>query len=130
MEYIIEYGVQVAATLLITLIGVFGSWLLSVVTKQERLKNISVATASVIEMAQITVRELQQTVVDGLKSAHSDGKLTTEEISELGDMLLDKTLKKLAEPTYALLQAAAVDVEALIIGAGESWINTLKLDAK
>lgn len=30
-----------------------------------------------------TVMELQQTIVDGLKAAHYDGKLTRDEICEL-----------------------------------------------
>jgi len=126
MENLIEYGVQVAATLLITLIGAFGAWLTMKIGKHTELENINVAQQEVIRAAKITVGELQQTVVNGLKAGHEDGKLTKSEIAELGDMLIDKTLKKLAAPTYALLQAAAVDVEALIIGAGESWINTLK----
>jgi len=74
----------------------------------------------------VTVRELQQTLVEGLKAAHEDGKLTKDEIAMLGKKLLEETVKKMSEPTANLLAAAAVDLTALIRGAGESWIAALK----
>lgn len=40
---IIENLVQIAATLLITLIGVLGAWLSTKLAKREELKNISTA---------------------------------------------------------------------------------------
>lgn len=125
----IELAVQVLAALLLTLIGVFGTWLTVRLGKHTQLANINAAQAEVIKAAKITVGELQQTVVDGLKAASADGKLTKQEISELGDILIDKTLLKISDPTYKLLTAAAVDVNALITGAGENWINKLKGDA-
>lgn len=85
---IIENLVQIAATLLITLIGVLGAWLSTKLAKREELKNISTATNEVIHAAQQTVLELQQTTVEGMKKAHEDGKLTKDEITELGKLLL------------------------------------------
>lgn len=85
---IIENLVQIAATLLITLIGVLGAWLSTKLAKREELKNISTATNEVIHAAQQTVLELQQTTVEGMKKAHADGKLTKDEITELGSCLL------------------------------------------
>ena len=70
----------------------------------------------------MTVRELQQTLVEGLKAAHEDGKLTKDEIAMLGKKLLEETVKKMSAPAADLLAAAAVDLNALIRGAGESWI--------
>lgn len=86
---IIENLVQIAATLLITLIGVLGAWLSTKLAKREELKNISTATNEVIHAAQQTVLELQQTTVEGMKKAHEDGKLTKDEITELGKLLID-----------------------------------------
>ena len=74
----------------------------------------------------MTVRELQQTLVERLKAAHEDGKLTEDEIAMLGTELLEGTIKKTSAPAADLLAAAAVDVTALIQGAGESWIAQLK----
>ena len=64
-------------------------------------------------------------IADALKAAHGDGKLSSEEAASLKSMLIEKTLAKLSEPAYALLKSAAVDVEALISGAGESWIEQI-----
>ncbi|HRX57428.1 MAG TPA: hypothetical protein P5075_01525 [Eubacteriales bacterium] len=126
MEQLIEYGMQIAATLLITLIGVLGAYLSAKLGKSANLQNIDTAQKEVIRAAELTVGELQQTLVDGLKAASEDGKLTDDEISSLKQQLLDKTIEKISAPAYTLLQAAAVDVEALITGAGESWIERIK----
>lgn len=123
---IIESAVQIGVTLVLTLIGVLGTWLTLKIGKYEQLKTINAAQQEVILMAQQTVGELQQTVVDGLKAGRKDGKLTKEEIKDLGIKLYDYTLLKLSEPTRVLLEAAAVDIGALIAGAGESWLNRLK----
>ena len=126
IETLATYGIQVAATLLITLIGVFGTWLTMKIGKSAHMQNINAAQKEVIRATKITVGELQQTVVDDLKASREDHKLTGEEIRELGVKLIDMTVQKLSMPTYDLLKAAAVDIEAMITGAGENWINKLK----
>ena len=70
--------------------------------------------------------ELQQTVVDEWKAASADGKLTEDEVMELGIMLIQKATAKMSEPAKNLLQAAGVDLAALIQGAGEAMIRELK----
>ncbi|MDP3447273.1 MAG: hypothetical protein Q8S22_04345 [Eubacteriales bacterium] len=129
MEILFNYGMQVASTLLITLIGVLGTYLTLQLGKSEKLKNINDAQKELIRAARITVGELQQTLVSDLKAAHEDGKLTAQEIAQLRAKLLDKTVEKLSAPAYALLAAAAVDVEGLILGVGESWIERIKQQA-
>ena len=62
----------------------------------------------------------------GPKAGREDGKLTKEEIADLGEALLDGTIAKMSAPTAKLLAAAAVDTTALIQGAGEAWIAKLK----
>ncbi len=126
MEYILECGVQIAATLLITLIGILGAYLTAKLGKNANLQNINAAQEEVIRAARITVGELQQALVNNLKAASEDGKLTDGEIASLKRQLLDMTIEKLSGPSYALLQSAAVDVEALITGAGESWIKRIQ----
>ena len=74
--------VQIVSTLLITLIGVMGAWLTAQIAKRHELASIHAAQQEVITAAQITVGELQQTVVDGLKAARKDGKLTKSEIEK------------------------------------------------
>lgn len=123
---ILQNVTQVVATLLITLIGVLGAWLTTKLAKKEELKNITAATSELVSAAQITVLELQQTVVDGWKEIHADGKLTDKEKKWLGNALLDKTKEKMSAPAMNLLIAAGVDINAIITGAGESMIRSIK----
>lgn len=125
-EIIIENIVQIAATLLITLIGVLGAWLTSKISKSKELANIATATDEVIRAAQTTVLELQQTTVDGWKKANADGKLTKEEITELGKLLLEGTMAKMSDTSKNLLNAAGVDISAIITGVGEALIAQIK----
>ena len=82
---IIENLVSVFATLLIMLIGVLGTWLTAQISKTQHLGNIKIAVESVISMAQLTAQELQQTLVEELKHANADNKLTKEEMEKLGE---------------------------------------------
>ena len=123
-QAVIEMVLSIIATLATTLIGVFGAWLIAQISKNEKLKSIKAATEQVILAAQTTVGELNQTVVSALKK---DGlKLTAEQIADLKDKLLAMAHDKISLPTINLLEAAAVDVNALIVGAGEDFIDTLK----
>ena len=124
-EAIISVAAQVVASLLVTLIGVFGAWLTSKIGKRVELTNINKAKDELIAAAQQTVMELQQTVVEKLKDAAEDGKLSNEEINELGTLLLKMTKEKMSLPSINVLVAAGVDIDALIRGAGEALINRM-----
>lgn len=123
---IIETVVQIAATLLITLIGVLGTYLTTKLAKKAELANIAAATNEATEAAQTTVLELQQTTVEAMKAASADGKLTESEIQELGALLLQKALDKMSNSAKNVLTSAGVDISALITGAGEALINRMK----
>ena len=69
---------------------------------------------------------MKQTVVDGMKAAADDGKLSDEQIQELQGELLAKTLEKLDAPTKDVLAAAGADICAIIAGVGEDWVRELK----
>lgn len=125
-EVIIETAVQILAVLLITLIGVLGTWVASKIAKRNELASINTATNEVIGAAQLTVLELQQTVVEGLKAASADGKLTQDEIAKLGTLLVDMTMKKMSNSAKNLLTSAGVDITAIIKGAGEAMIQNMK----
>lgn len=125
---IIETIVSVAANLAITLIGVLGAWLVAQIGKTQQLKTINAAVSELTNAAETTVLELQQTVVDGLKEASADGKLTQEEISNLGKLLLDGALAKMSDSGINVLKAANVDVNAIITGVGEALIARIKRD--
>lgn len=126
MNTIIQYVAEIVAILVISAIGVFGSWLLNKMKQQKGLENIAMATEQVIEAAQITVRELQQTLVGNWKEQQENGKLTAEQIAELKQKAIEITLKKLSEPTLKLLESAKIDVEVMITSAAEAYIDELK----
>lgn len=125
-EVIMENLINIVGALLMALIGVLGSVITAKLAEKAHLANINAAQQELIFLAQQTVGELQQTIVEKLKASRADGKLTEEEIKVLGETLLKKTMEKLSEPAHQLLSAAGVDIVALIHGAGEDWINRLK----
>lgn len=130
MEYItqmiIQYVAEVVGLVIILALGIFSTWILNKINKNKNLQNISFAVEQVIAAAQETVRRLQQTVVEDLKAASADGKLTPEEIQNLKDQTILITFDQLSQPTIELLEAAKLDVCAIITNAAEAYINRLK----
>ena len=127
---IIETIVSVLANLAVTLIGVLGAWLVAQIGKTQQLKTINAAVGELTNAAETTVLELQQTVVDGLKAASADGKLSKDEIAELGSLLLEGALRKMSDSGIAVLKAANVDINAIVTGAGEALIARMKRDGE
>ena len=125
---LIENAVNIAAAFFIALIGVFGAWLTAKLGKATQLDTVNRAQQELIKLAQITVGELKQTVVDGMKAASKDGKLTTDEIAQLGQLLFEKTTAKLSASAMDVLTAAQVDISALITGTAEHLIGQMKED--
>jgi len=125
-DILIENAVNIAAAFFIAVIGVFGAWLTSKLGKATQLDTINHAQQELIKLAQITVGELKQTVVDGMKAAHTDGKLTKEEIAHLGQLLFEKTSAKLSASAMDVLTATQVDIAALITGTAEQLIGQMK----
>ena len=125
-EILIENAVNIAAAFFISLIGVFGAWLTAKLGKATQLDTVNRAQQELIKLTQITVGELKQTVVDGMKAAHKDGKLTKEEIVQLGQLLYEKTTAKLSASAMNVLTAAQVDISALITGTAEHLISGIK----
>ena len=123
---IIQYVAEIVAILVISAIGIFGTWLLNKMKQQKGLENIAMATEQVIQAAQVTVRELQQTLVGNWKEQQENGKLTAEQIVELKQKAIEITLKKLSGPTLKLLESAKIDVEVMITSAAEAYIDELK----
>ena len=127
---IIETIVSVLANLAITLIGVAGAWLVTQIAKTQQLNTINTAVGELTNAAEQTVLELQQTVVDDLKAASADGKLTQDEITVLGKKLLEGTLQKMSDSGIDVLKAANVDINAIVTGAGEALIARIKAGQK
>ena len=125
-EIILEALISIAVTLITTLLSVVGSWALAKLAKRQELKNINTAMDEVIKTAQITVLELQQILVEGLKASSKDGKLIPADVDMLNKKLISMTKEKMSDATVNLLVSAGVDIEALIRGAGEAMIARMK----
>lgn len=126
LQVIIQYAAEIIALVVISAIGILGTFILNKINKNQNLKNIGEATYQVIEAAQETVRRLQQTMVEGMKELAEDGKLTPEQIAQLKEETLRITLENLGSPILDLLLAAKVDVAGLITNAAEAYINEMK----
>ena len=125
-DVIIENIVRIVAALLMMLISVGGAYLTSLIARNEKLKSIGMATQQIVDAALQTAGELQQTMVNDLKEASVDGKLSKEDIATLGRDVVELTLLKLTQPTKDLINGAGGDVEAIIHGATEAWLEEIK----
>lgn len=125
-DVIIENIVKIIAALLMMLISVGGAYLTSLIARNEKLKSIGMATQQIIDAALQTAGELQQTMVNDLKEASADGKLSKEDIATLGRDVVELTLLKLTQPTKDLINGAGGDIEAIIHGATEAWLEEIK----
>lgn len=118
--------VQIFGELILAVIGIAAAWVLSKIAKSAELSNIHRAMQEVVAASEETVLELQQTVVEGWKAGHADGKLTKEEIDSLNCQLVSKTLNKLSAPATQVLHAAGVDLSGIIRSSAEALIARMK----
>lgn len=125
-EAIIEVACQILGEVVLAMIGIAGTWLLAKIGEKKKLESIAAATWEATEAAQQTAAALQQTLVIGMKEAAADGKLTEQEIQELGVVLLNTAMKKLSDPAKNVLTAAGKDISAIIQDAAEAWILRMK----
>lgn len=124
-DIFIQYAAETVFTLLGIALTYLFTWIGLKIGKRQELKNINAAKGEAEKAALQTVGELQQTVVSDLKLFAEDGKLTPDEIEDLGKSLVEITIKKMSQPAINLLEAAGVDLVAWIHGVGEDWINSL-----
>ena len=122
---LVNVGLDILAKAAIAAIGLAGAWATAKIGQNNKLANIKAAIGQVTQAAQTTVGELQQTTVEAMKAAAADGKLTEDQIRTLKADLLRMTREKLAEPTVQLLEAAKLDINAMIQGAAEDLINQM-----
>lgn len=126
LQILIQYAAEVIALIIITALGILGSYILKKIGSNKNLENIANASQQVISAAQETVRRLQQTLVETWKAAAVNGKLTPEQIEELKELTQEITMEQLGQPVLDLLAAAKIDVSEMITNAAEAYINQLK----
>lgn len=125
-EVIISNCVEIAASILLMLVSILGAWLTAKIGKRQELANINQALWALETATQQTVLELKQTMVDGLKAAAADNKLTADEIQLLNHELLRRTKALMSDSFIKLLDGAGVDINSFILSAGEAFIAQLK----
>jgi hypothetical protein len=116
---------DIITTLSVAAIAIACTCVLVEIGNNKRLMNIQLATDNVVENTLMTVGELKQTVVDALKEEQGD-TLTDAQMEKLKSNVILLTQKKLSDPVVNLLEGAHVDVRAMITGAAEDWISSMK----
>lgn len=125
-EVFIEVGTQVVFELLMLVIGVAFAYLTKLIGKSRKLEHIASAMEELERVVKNVVGDLQQTVVEGLKAASADGKLSDEDIYDLGRLLVRKTSEQLSNPAASTLKAAGIDIENMIHSIAEAYIERIK----
>lgn len=125
-EVIIEVIVQVIGALLMGVIGVAMAYLTKLVGKTKELEHVSSAMDELESVVTTVVGDLQQTIVENLKAASADGKLSQEDIYDLGKLLVMKVKEQLSHPASTTIQAAGIDMTEAIHSIAEAYIAKIK----
>lgn len=125
-DVLIEVGTRVVFELLMLVIGVAFAYLSKIVGKSKRLEHIAAAMDELERVVKTVVGDLQQTVVEGLKAASVDGKLSDEEVYDLGKLLVLKVSEQLSDPASTTIKAAGIDMTEAIHSIAEAYIAKIK----
>ena len=125
-EAIIEVVVQVIGAILMGVVSIAFAYVGKWMGQNKKLETISSAMNQLEGVVQSVVGELQQTMVEGLKEASVDGKLSQEDIYDLGRLLVQKATEQLSNPAAATLEAAGIDIEGMIHSIAEAYIERIK----
>ena len=128
-EVFIEIGTQLLFEILLAVLAIGFAKLSKMLAKSERMSHVALAMSEMEAVVVAVVGELQQTTVEGLKAASADGKLSKTDIEYLGKQLVDKAAKGLSTTAIDTLNAAEVDVEAMIHSIAEAYIAQIKREA-
>ena len=119
------YALEIIKTLILTLVGVAGTWLLAQTGKNKHLANIHSALGEVGAAVTVVVAKLQKKFVENWKQINEYGKLTEEYIKRLNKTLIDEVMKNLSDPAIQLLKGAKIDLEEYILSMGEKAVTQL-----
>lgn len=114
----------------IGLVGILFALLLSKLRKIAALENVTDAL-EVLEAAIVkTVYSNQQVLVDDLKAAASDGKLTPDEVAMLQARTLEKVKSSVGPSVIKCILAAGIDLDNYILDTAEAVIHEIKTSEK
>lgn len=125
-EAIIEVAVQVIGAILMGIVGIVFAYIGKWMGQTKKLETVSAAMEQLEAVVKNVVGELQQTMVESLKDASVDGKLSQEDIFDLGKLLVAKANEQLSNPASETLKAAGIDIEAMIHSIAEAYIERIK----
>lgn len=125
-EVIIEVAVQIIGAILMGIVGIVFAYIGKWMGQTKKLETVSAAMEQLEAVVKNVVGELQQTTVEKMKAATADGKLTPADIKELGEALFIKSCEQLSDPASHTLEAAGIDIEAMIHSIAEAYIERIK----
>lgn len=125
-EAIIEVAVQVITAILLGTVSIAFAYVGKWMGQTKKLETVAAAMSQLEDVVQNVVGELQQTMVEHLKAASADGKLSDEDIYDLGKLLVRKTSEQLSNPAASTLKAAGIDIENMIHSIAEAYIERIK----
>ena len=129
-EFLQNEAVQYAITALFTIIGLCLTLLIQKASNYLKTKTTNEIALNVIESindgALTVVKALQQTLVDSIKEASADGKLTDDEIDEIREAALTKLKSTLSTQVLATLETTVTDVDGYL----RDKIEAALVDAK
>lgn len=125
-EVIIEVAVQVIGAILMGIVGIVFAYIGKWMGQNKKLETVSAAMEQLEAVVKNVVGELQQTTVEQMKAATEDGKLSQEEIYDLGKMLVMKVSEQLSDPASTTIQAAGIDMTEAIHSIAEAYIAKIK----
>lgn len=125
-EVMIEVAVQVIGTILMGVLSIVFAYIGKWMGQTKKLETVSAAMEELERVVKNVVGDLQQTVVEGLKDASVDGKLSQEEIYDLGKMLVMKVSEQLSDPASTTIKAAGIDMTEAIHSIAEAYIAKIK----
>lgn len=122
----LEQILNVLVPVVVTLLGLLGTWLTKVVTSKLQTEQQRSIALTLSELASDVVLELQQTTVEAAKERARDGKITAEEAADIKQLAVDKLKAMLGPKGKAkALKAFGFDDDAQL----EAFIST-KIEAE
>lgn len=125
-EVIIEVAVQVIGAILLGIVSIAFAYIGKWMGKTKKLETVSAAMDELERTVKSVVGDLQQTLVDKLKEASENHKLSTADIEYIGKELIQRVGSQLSVPAAQTLYAAGCDVESMVHSIAEAYIAKIK----
>lgn len=126
MNVLIENAVKIMATFLLAVLTIGLTYLKDLIAQKLKMSTLAHALEELDNDIAGAVGDIQQVLVDDLKAAAEDGKLTKEEIEVLHAKLLVTVKKRLSAHAKAVIEAAGIDIREYILSEAEAIINARK----